>query len=114
MTELEKKAMYNMLMEIKRLAANASLTGALRKGSPTLVITYNKCLNALKEKGDSTAAQIFPELSPDASVDDVGVAAALLASYLKPEELRRRGLHAHDIMAFNEDHEREHEDDHDE
>ena len=103
MTELEKQAMYNMLVEIKCLAANASLTGALRKGTPTLVMTFNKCLTALKEKGDTTASQLFPELSLGASIDDVGIAAALLASYL-PESRRSRGLSRHDIIAFNHDH----------
>lgn len=98
--KLEPRAMYNILREIKRLAANASLTGALSNGTPTLVATYNKCLAAIKGQGDETAAQLFPELTANASVDDVGVAAALLASYVEPE----KELHEHDIMAFNEDH----------
>lgn len=111
MANLEVGKMYNILREVRRLAANASLTGALEKGTPTLVAAYNKCLTALKEQGDETAAQLFPELAPNAGVDDVGVAAALLASYLKPE----RRLHEHDIMAFNEDHYGyRHEDDEDE
>jgi hypothetical protein len=106
MTELEKQAMYNMLTEIKRLAASASLTGALRKGTPTLIGTYNKCLAALREKGDKTATHLFADLAPDASVDNVGVAAALLASYLRPEGHKGRGLHPHDLIAFQEDHNR--------
>lgn len=103
MTELEKQVMYNLLVEIKRRAVDASLTGALRKGAPTMAATYNKCLAALKAKGDSTVEQFFLELTTDAGIDDIGIAAALLASYLQPVK-RRRGLHPHDIEAFAEDH----------
>jgi len=77
MTELEKTTMYNMLKEVKRLASNASLTGALEKGAPILVATYNKCLAAMKTKGDITVEQLFPELLPNADIDEVGVAGQL-------------------------------------
>ncbi|HBI57297.1 MAG TPA: hypothetical protein DEA85_02865 [Firmicutes bacterium] len=110
MTELEKTTMYNMLKEVKRLASNASLTGALEKGAPILVATYNKCLAAMKTKGDITVEQLFPELLPNADIDEVGVAAALLASYLLPQR-RNQGLHPHDIAAFAEDHLREEDED---
>lgn len=97
--ELADQTIYNLLKEIKSLAAHASLTGALVKGTERLLQMYNKCLT-LTVKQDQTAAQLFDELPPTATVDDIGVAAALLASYLKPEPR----LHAHDILAFNEDH----------
>ncbi|HOC06266.1 MAG: hypothetical protein ACOX21_04770 [Bacillota bacterium] len=106
MTELEKATMYKMLKEVKSLASHASLTGALDKGAPILAATYNKCLAALKSKGDQTAEQLFPELPANANIDEIGVAAALLASYLRPPR-RPGGLHPHDIAAYAEDHLRE-------
>lgn len=104
MTELEKQAMYKLLREIKKIAFDASLTGGFRKGAPTLVATYNKCLKTLTDKGDATAEALFTPLTESASVDEVGVAAALLASYIAPQEGRRRGLSNHDRIAFHHDH----------
>lgn len=100
MTDLDKRVVYNLLREIKRLAATASLTGALGEGTPALIQAYNKCLAVTKEKGDPGVDLLFSQLPDTAGVDQVGVAAALLASYLRPEPQ----LHPHDITAFNEDH----------
>jgi hypothetical protein len=103
MTQLEKQSMYKLLREIKKIAFDASLTGGFRKGAPTLVTTYNKCLKTLTDKGDTTAEALFSPLPETATVDEVGVAAALLASYIAPQE-KGRGLSDHDRAAFYHDH----------
>lgn len=99
MKDLDKAVVHNMLREIKRLAATASLTGALNRGTPTLIQMFNKCL-AASEKTDPRVTMLFSPLPDAAEVDQVGVAAALLASYIQPEQ----ELHPHDIAAFTEDH----------
>lgn len=98
--EFKDSTLCNLLREIKKLAAHASLTGAMEGGTPTLIKAYNQCLQAVKERGDAVSSQLFSQLALDATVDEVGVAAALLASVICPEPQ----LHPHDIMAFDEDH----------
>lgn len=91
MAELSRETMYNLLREVKSVAQYASLTGALKRGARVLVETYNQCLEALAEQGDPVAKTLFRPLSPEtASIDDVGVAAALLCGYLRPEKTGRR------------------------
>ncbi len=84
MDEAKRKVIYSMLRELRKLAAQASMTGSFRKSTPVLVTTYNKCLALIKEE-DANVALFFTELSAEqVHVDEVGAAAGLLASYLFP------------------------------
>ena len=56
------------------------MTGSLEGGGRTLAVTYNKCLDSL-EREDPSVKDLFPSLPEDANMDEVGVAAALLAGY---------------------------------
>lgn len=94
---LEKKVIVKLLREIQAMARHASMTGSMgHKGARILVETYNRCRASLLEQGDATVGALFPGLEPEAtSIDEVGAAAALLASYLEPEGRRAsHGGHA--------------------
>lgn len=85
--ELNKETIHGMLREIKTVAMESSLTGGLRKGTRILVDVYNRCLAALSEE-DATISKLFQPLSTDEAVhvDEIGVAAALLSRYIKPDK----------------------------
>lgn len=86
MTDMNKDTIYALLREIKDVAMQASLTGAMRKGSGILIDTYNRCRSTLGEQ-DPVALDLFPELSRDsAGIDEVGLASALLSRYIKPDK----------------------------
>ena len=77
-----------LLEEIKRVATAASMTSfgfhrPLNDGVPTLITVFNKCLDTA-EKEHPEIKDLFPALGADVNVDQVGVAAALLAAYLRP------------------------------
>lgn len=85
MSDTSRELIARLLKEVKRIAAHASLTGSLEDGKQVLINTYNKCLVALQSHLDADLVQIrelgiFTELPQSASVDEVGVAAGLLAS----------------------------------
>jgi len=91
MTEMNRETMYALLREIRSLAITASMSGALRKGTRVLVEVYNRCLETLAEQGDPLVKSLFTPLSPEStSVDEVGAAAALLSSYVRPAKAERR------------------------
>lgn len=77
----------NLLAEIKEVATVASMssfgTHPLKGGVPTLISVFNKCLDTA-EKDHVGLKNVIPNLAPDVNVDQVGVAAALLAAYLRP------------------------------
>lgn len=91
MASTNQKKIASLLLQVKRLAGHASLTGSLEDGKTILIATYNKCLAALQSLSDSGLEEIwdmdiFSELPEDASIDEVGVAAALLASLVTGDE----------------------------
>lgn len=87
MSELDRDTMYALLREIREVAMHASMTGGLRKSTRVLCEVYNRCRSALINQGDALVGGIFPELSAEGtSVDDVGAAAALLSSYIRPKK----------------------------
>lgn len=83
-TVMSKDRIYFMLREIKSIAMEASLTGSMKKGSKTLAKMYNRCLEALSES-DPSISTLFEPLNEDVSVDEIGVSAALLSRYMKPD-----------------------------
>jgi hypothetical protein len=85
MAEFSADKIYGILVEIKKMASTASLTGSMGKGTPMLIDMFNKCLRAIESK-DDTAGAIFSELPETTSVDEVGVAAALLSGYIRSDE----------------------------
>ena len=86
--ELNRETIHGMLREIKSVAMQSSLTGGLKKGTRILIDVYNRCLSTLSEQ-DSTVSKLFQPLSTEdgaVHVDEIGVAAALLSRFIKPEE----------------------------
>jgi hypothetical protein len=83
---------YALLKEIKAVAMNASLTGALEDSSRALAEMYNRCVDTLEEQGDRLVGSLFPQLDPDeANMDEIGALASLLAQYLRPKEQSSTG-----------------------
>ncbi|MGV3464989.1 MAG: hypothetical protein ACO1OT_06830 [Heyndrickxia sp.] len=74
---------YAMLREVKSLSMEISLTEGLQMGSKTLADVYNRCLTELSED-DPAISTLFLPLKDDVSVDEIGVSAALLSRYMKP------------------------------
>lgn len=74
---------YAMLREVKSISMEVSLTRGLQKGSKTLADVYNRCLTELSEQ-DPSISTLFLPLKDDVSVDEIGVSAALLSRYVKP------------------------------
>lgn len=125
MTRTTRKMLARLLAEVKRIAAHASLTGSLEDGKQVLINTYNKCLVALQSLPDTDLVQIrelgiFTELPQSASVDEVGVAAGLLASLVnggrKQRGIRLSGspLPPNVKIMFDDDDDGDDEDDDDE
>ncbi|GAA0322677.1 hypothetical protein GCM10008967_11470 [Bacillus carboniphilus] len=84
-TVMSADRIYFMLREIKSIAMEASLTGGMKKGSKTLATMYNRCLETLREN-DPAISTLFEPLTEDASVDEIGVSAALLSRYMRPNQ----------------------------
>lgn len=91
MNPIDKETMANLLLGIKQIAMEASLTRTpIKQGVRVMADVYNRCLNALKEQGDPLVMELFPTLSPEtASVDEAGVAAGLLYRYIRPARSER-------------------------
>ena len=77
-----------MLLETARMAKEASLTRSLEKGGRTSVLQYNHVLQHLEKLG-ALPAGFFALLPEDATLDDVGIASAQVASYLQEDEEER-------------------------
>lgn len=84
-TAMSTERIYFMLREIKSIAMEASLTGGMKKGSKTLANMYNRCFETLREN-DPSISTLFEPLNEDASVDEIGVSAALLSRYMRPNQ----------------------------
>jgi hypothetical protein len=55
----------------------------MEDSGPYLADMYNKCLSVLCEQGDAVVSGLFIALDrQEASLDEIGAAATLLASYL--------------------------------
>lgn len=74
-------AMIRMLEGNGEIAHEASLTGALADGRSAMVKTYNHVLDSIDQLGvvDRT---LFPRLSEDTSIDEMGVYSHQLANYI--------------------------------
>ncbi|MGI6343952.1 MAG: hypothetical protein ACOX18_02655 [Bacillota bacterium] len=96
MTDIARKGIVCLLHEVKRLAREASLSGALSGGSQLLIRTYNRCTALLAELDDERVqwvlgANIVPaELPADATVDELGISAALLLGVLASDADEQR------------------------
>jgi hypothetical protein len=80
--EAELRRIVRMLEKTEQLAQNASLTGSLAGGKEFAVRSYNSVLKHLTDTGEVPAA-LFPPLPDGASIDEVGIASAQLAEYLR-------------------------------
>src|SRR5579859_3493684 len=74
-----------LLSRIAEIAEQASLTGGFEQGVTTSVQHYNAALQRLQQLG-VVSSDLFAPLAADSNFDVVGVASALLASYLDGEE----------------------------
>lgn len=79
---LNRTQVRSLLQGIKEEATTASLTGALEGGSRVMADFFNRCRQALIEGGDEGVGVLFGELPEQASVDEIGIAAALLLRYV--------------------------------
>jgi hypothetical protein len=87
-----------MLREMVRIAKDASLTGALAGGAALAVQQYNRTLENMERTGRVPAAWFQP-LPPGSTLDEVGVAASQLDSFLEAEAEKDQGkeaAHQHD------------------
>ena len=80
---MNKEKLIQMLHQIKDLAGDASLVGTFSTGGPALIRHYNTYLKAARENSLIQDQILFPDLEANASMDDIGIAATLLAAYLQ-------------------------------
>jgi hypothetical protein len=84
-TQTEIRRLHRLLRQIARLAEHASMTGSLSDGARSAVKQYNAVCQRLERLGISPG-ELFPPLNEEeTSFDELGVASALLASYLEEE-----------------------------
>ncbi len=94
MEPLSRGTVRNLLLGIRKVVIDVTMTGSMEDSGPYLADMYNKCLSVLREQGDVVVSGLFITLDREkASVDEIGAAATLLASYLggqerEPEEER--------------------------
>jgi hypothetical protein len=87
---MTKNQAVNILREIKKVAVEASLTGALADGGSIFANSYNSiCRVAFKEGwiNEGIDKEILPvlEVEGDISMDKIGCASALLLGLLHEE-----------------------------
>lgn len=84
---MTKKQAVNMLKEIKKVALEASLTGALSGGGNLLVNTYNSIRQkAIEEKWiDDDGIIPVLDVNGDVPMDTVGCASTLLMGLLRED-----------------------------
>jgi hypothetical protein len=80
--ETELRRIVRMLEKTTSMAENASLTGSMAGGKEFAVRSYNATLQHLGSTGEISPA-LFPALPDTASMDEVGIASAQLAEYLR-------------------------------
>jgi hypothetical protein len=78
----ELRRIVRMLEKTASMAEHASLTGSMAGGKEFAVRSYNSVLTHLGEQGEIPAA-LFPPLPEGDSLDEVGIASAQLAEYLR-------------------------------
>jgi len=87
MEPLSRDTIRNLLLGIRKVVIDVAMTGSMEDSGPYLADMYNKCLSVLREQGDAVVSGLFIALDrQEASVDEIGAAATLLASYLGGEE----------------------------
>ncbi len=103
----EVRRIVCMLEKTTSMAEHASLTGSMAGGKEFAVRSYNATVRHLGESGEIPPA-LFPELAEGAGLDEVGIASAQLAEYLRagfPEpqqgEGKPTGFQSGDIVFFN-------------
>jgi hypothetical protein len=79
-----------MLEKTTSMAEHASLTGSMAGGKEFAVRSYNATLQHLGSTGEIPAA-LFPPLPETAGMDEVGIASAQLAEYLRAGLPEQRG-----------------------
>ena len=84
-TNREVRPLRRKLREIVKLAREASLTGSLQGGARSSVLQYNRVIAHL-ERIEALPPGLFPPLPEDTGFDEVGVAAAQLAGFLREDE----------------------------
>jgi hypothetical protein len=85
---LSRDTVRNLLLGIRKVVIDVAMTGSMEDSGPYLADMYNKCLSVLREQGDVIVSGLFITLDREnASVDEIGAAATLLASYLGGQEL---------------------------
>jgi hypothetical protein len=88
--ETELRRIVRMLEKTASMAEHASLTGSMAGGQAFAVRSYNATLQHLGSTGEIPAA-LFPPLPESASMDEVGIASAQLAEYVRAGLPEQRG-----------------------
>jgi hypothetical protein len=78
----ELRRIVGLLEKTHDLARNASMTGALEGGKSYVLQQFNAIVANLAER-DIVLPSYFPPLSPEASFDEIGIACAQLAEFLR-------------------------------
>lgn len=105
-TKQEVRRLARMLVSISKMAREASLTGQLKNGKGMAIRQYNAIWERLNELG-VISGRLFEPVSEAASFDEVGVAAAQLADFLREddeEEQRRRWRHGGGVFEASPGH----------
>jgi hypothetical protein len=92
-TEDEIRGIVGVLRSIADMAENASLTGSMRGGAKVSVRYYNTILKRLQAL-ELVPQELFAPMDEEANMDEVGVASACVAAYLKgmrPDSSGREG-----------------------
>lgn len=84
--KMENLKLIGQLSEIRKMAAEASLTGMLMEASTTLAKHYNMILKILQEKELIEMPEMFPILDEEINMAELGAYAALLMRYLKDSQ----------------------------
>jgi hypothetical protein len=86
----EIRRIVGLLERTHRIARDATMTGALGGGKDYAARQFNAIVTDLSQRG-IVLPGYFPPLSEEASLDEVGIACALLADYLKADLPDERG-----------------------
>src|SRR5262245_16612514 len=81
----EIRRIQRVLREMLRMARFAVTTGGMERGARQSAQQYNQCLQRLEQLG-AVPAGFFVALPPEVSFEEVGAAAAHLASYVGDDE----------------------------
>lgn len=80
---IDRENIIKLLIVIRSISRDASLTGSLEKGSKYMIRVYNELLNMIKnQKMIPNSIILSDPLSENASIDELGCAVSLLVQLI--------------------------------